>query len=194
MSHAQQDEFSQHRVTVINDDNISNDNTGESLRMRLYRSKGILRPPRSTDHIWLSRRRDNAGQESGAGRPAAGGALTRRSARVALAGKAARMEEGEGGLPACELPATERPELLAPEAARQLLNLATAFCRLPAEPLERMSLIPMDESGMEAIVCMEGSTREDTAAQARQQQLSTGRKNGCERTPSSHGGDVCVCE
>lgn len=74
------------------------------------------------------------------------------------------MECGEGGLHGCELLPTDRPELPAPEAARQLLNLATAFCRLPADPLASIPPVVKVDSGTEAAECSEGSTMDDVAA------------------------------
>jgi len=74
------------------------------------------------------------------------------------------MECGEGGLLGCELLPTDRPELPAPDAARQLLNLATAFCRLPADPLASIPPVKVD-SGTDAAECREGDTMDDVAAQ-----------------------------
>ena len=74
------------------------------------------------------------------------------------------MECGKGGLPGCELLPTDRPELPAPEAARQLLNLATAFWRLPAEPLASVPPVAIVDSGTEAAERIVGGITHDAAA------------------------------
>ena len=74
--------------------------------------------------------------------------------------------DGDGGLPGSELPPRDRATGAVPELlpARQPLNLATAFCRLPAEPLGARAPAPIADRGTDAAVCIAGIDADNGAA------------------------------
>ncbi len=107
--------------------------------------------------------------------------LTRRSVSVVWPGNASGRDDGDGGLPGSELPPMERATGAVPEMlpARQPLNLATAFCRLPAEPLGAKAPAPIADSGTDAAVCIAGIDADDGAA------ASAHSRHGCSESTAT---------